>query len=1076
MLMSGELKDPTNIVECERLKRISEATQGKGRSEVLAQTGGLQHHVSLPLEIQGKTLGLMNLARKGTAPLSEEERETLTLAGSMVASAIRRTQLHDLAEASQLEERQALQNLSAALLGLLDQAEIAQATLRETVTHVSADGFALLVVDQTDRYLEAIASRGWMAETEHRIPLEPPDSSGPALCASRREVVRENHAHPDLPFKHRHVPREKGVKTCVHVPILSRDRVLGVLMANRLTEVPFTEEEARFLTLAANQAGAALERAGAVESLRLAETRHRALFENVPVGLYRSTRDGRILDVNPAFVEMLAYPDRETALKAGAVDLYTSPEDRERFQALLDRDGIARDFMVQLRRYDGEMIWVSVNTRAARAEDGEVTYEGSLQDVTERRRAESALHDRERFLAALNDMTRAALESWEYEDTLQKLADDLTDMFGADGCYLNIWEEGREKIASRIVARQTRGAQATLAATPDEPTITRSALALGRPLVVEDMRDTPYLSPRLAALYPHRSALGLPLISGLNKLGAAVVVFDEARRFTPEELARGEQAARQIALALSRMRLQAEIQRNAYELTAVLRITDAVIKTRDLNQQLDVILREISVFLQAEYAGIFLVEAGIPTLRHSRGLSLALREQVAALDPAVLRQRGIVRGPVGPEAMPHFARLEGIQSGAITPLFLPERPGEGAEWLGTMVVASRDPDVLTETRMRAVSRMTQTIALAIDHARAYQQASDRLGRLQTLHDVDLAILSSSDLRLTMRVVLEAVVTHLKVDAAALLRLNPRTQLLEYSARHGFRSTALQGTRVRLGEGLAGRAASTREILNADDMAGESPITGRLVGEDFVSRLAAPLVAKGHLQGVLELFHRTPLKPDPEWLAFLEGLAAQAALAVDAASLFDQLQRANIELTLSYDNTLEGWVRALDLRDKETEGHTQRVTELTGRLAEAMGIPLEDLEHIRRGALLHDIGKIGVPDRILLKPGPLTEEEREVMYRHPDYAHDMLAPIPFLKQLSTFPTVTTRSGTALDTRAACEANRSPWRRGSSPSWTSGMRSARIAPTGTAGRNARSWSTSTSRRGRISIRESWKRSCG
>lgn len=133
----------------------------------------------------------------------------------------------------------------------------------------------------------------------------------------------------------------------------------------------------------------------------------------------------------------------------------------------------------------------------------------------------------------------------------------------------------------------------------------------------------------------------------------------------------------------------------------------------------------------------------------------------------------------------------------------------------------------------------------------------------------------------------------------------------------------------------------------------------------------------------------------EWLQFLETLAGQAAIAIDNVALFDQLQRSHIDLLLAYDATIEGWSRALDMRDKETEGHSQRVTEMTLRLARALGVKKEELVHVRRGALLHDIGKLGVPDGILLKPGPLTPEEWEIMRRHPQYAYEMLSPIAYL---------------------------------------------------------------------------------
>lgn len=115
-----------------------------------------------------------------------------------------------------------------------------------------------------------------------------------------------------------------------------------------------------------------------------------------------------------------------------------------------------------------------------------------------------------------------------------------------------------------------------------------------------------------------------------------------------------------------------------------------------------------------------------------------------------------------------------------------------------------------------------------------------------------------------------------------------------------------------------------------------------------------------------------------------------------------LQRAHIDLQEAYDKTIEGWVLALDLRDRETEGHTQRVTEMTLKLARELGCTEDEIVHIRRGALLHDIGKMGVPDKLLQKPGPLTDEEWLEMRKHPDYAYQMLSKISYLHQALIIP--------------------------------------------------------------------------
>ncbi len=117
---------------------------------------------------------------------------------------------------------------------------------------------------------------------------------------------------------------------------------------------------------------------------------------------------------------------------------------------------------------------------------------------------------------------------------------------------------------------------------------------------------------------------------------------------------------------------------------------------------------------------------------------------------------------------------------------------------------------------------------------------------------------------------------------------------------------------------------------------------------------------------------------------------------------EALQRAHIDLQEAYDRTIEGWVLALDLRDRETEGHTKRVTEMTIKLARKLECTEEEMIHIRRGALLHDMGKMGIPDEILQKPGPLTDDEWVIMRRHPQYAYQMLSPINYLKQALIIP--------------------------------------------------------------------------
>jgi len=290
-------------------------------------------------------------------------------------------------------------------------------------------------------------------------------------------------------------------------------------------------------------------------------------------------------------------------------------------------------------------------------------------------------------------------------------------------------------------------------------------------------------------------------------------------------------------------------------------------------------------------------------------------------------------------------------------------------------------------------------------AEAENKAQTRLQQLATLHTIDLMITSNLDLRMTMTIFLEQLVPQLQVDAAAVLLLNPHIQTLEYGAGIGFKSSLIKDSKLRLGAGPAGVAALERRLIHINDM--ENPEIdferkSLIAEEKFRGYCAIPLIAKGQVKGVLEIFQCNKSVLDQEWSEFLQALAAQAAIAIDNATLFNELQTSNVELVIAYDSTIESWGKALNLRDRETEDHTQRVTETTLRLLRIYGMSEKELVHVRRGALLHDIGKMGVPDAILLKEGPLTPEEEEIMHKHPLHAFDILMPIAYLRPALDIP--------------------------------------------------------------------------
>jgi len=342
----------------------------------------------------------------------------------------------------------------------------------------------------------------------------------------------------------------------------------------------------------------------------------------------------------------------------------------------------------------------------------------------------------------------------------------------------------------------------------------------------------------------------------------------------------------------------------------------------------------------------------------------------------------------------------GIASSAAFPLIA------RGNTFGFLALYSNQAGFFTEERVTEIQSFTNLAAAALENARLYEENLSRIQRITALRNIDMAITGSLDLRVVTRVALDEIVKQLKVDAAAILLFNPYTQMLEYLDAKGFYTTGIKKTRIPMGSGACGRVVQDGKLIHIADLSRVDDqvfLQSRLLKEEgFASYYGVPLVSKGKILGVLEIFHRTAHKGNSEWMDFLETLAGQVAMALENASLVDDILHKHTELINAYNQTIEGWGTALSLKEEETAEHSQRVTEMTVELAKVLGMEKEELYHVRLGALLHDIGKIGIPDSILLKPGKLTDDEMEVMRKHPDYAFQMLAPIAYLRKALEIP--------------------------------------------------------------------------
>ncbi len=320
----------------------------------LAQVLGLKQAIYAPLTLSGEPHGLLTVAGTG---LTDADVPAFTAFASQIAIALENTRLYDAAH-RELSER--------------EKAEVA---LRERVRELTS--LYAVTRDTQDRLpLEQFCTR---AVQNLALGMQFPDVAVAVLELDARRFCSSEHA--------------EHLSHGLHATVLVSGQESGRLSVYYSEPLPFLlPEEQDLIDAIAETISYWLERRLIEEALVQSEARYRSLFNNVPLGLYRSTLEGDIIDANPALVEMLGYPDRESLLAINATDLYADPAARSAQQAILDREGVVFQYELQLRRRDGRAIWVEDNVIAVRDAEGRILYnEGSIQDVTRRRADEETI-------------------------------------------------------------------------------------------------------------------------------------------------------------------------------------------------------------------------------------------------------------------------------------------------------------------------------------------------------------------------------------------------------------------------------------------------------------------------------------------------------------------------------------------------------------------------------------------------------------------------------------------------------------------------------------------------------------
>jgi putative nucleotidyltransferase with HDIG domain len=506
-----------------------------------------------------------------------------------------------------------------------------------------------------------------------------------------------------------------------------------------------------------------------------------------------------------------------------------------------------------------------------------------------------------------------------------------------------------------------------------------------------------------------RSEMAVPLHVGDKVIGIIDIQSAEPNAFNVDDERVLDLFGEQAALALEHAILFEAEQRRVNRLASLQRLAAELAAIHNRRELLDTIVERAAALAESPTATLifFDPEGESATIAAQTGLKILVPVSPRApmTDPTfqqtILAGKPLIITDIDQQApnLRNFLVHPDLKAFFAFPL---EQKGK---IIGAITLSSLVPRKISEGETTTYDLLAKLASAALDNVDLFEETNNSLQRLASLRAVDMVIASSFDTRLTLSVLLEQLIAQLHVDAAAILIYNPLLFTLKYECSQGFRTQSPISVETHIGEGLPGQVVRERRIIHVPDLQnqiGGSSLAMLIREEKFVTYFGTPIIAKGQIKGVLEIYSKQILSPDSEWFDFLDMLSGQAAIAIDNAELFTNLQRSNSELSMAYDDTLEGWASALDLRDKETQGHTRRVTDMTIELARALDIRDINLLHVRWGALLHDIGKMGIPDEVLRKPATLTDEEWKVMRQHPQYAYDMLAHISYLRPALDIP--------------------------------------------------------------------------
>ena len=333
----------------------------------------------------------------------------------------------------------------------------------------------------------------------------------------------------------------------------------------------------------------------------------------------------------------------------------------------------------------------------------------------------------------------------------------------------------------------------------------------------------------------------------------------------------------------------------------------------------------------------------------------------------------------------HFLESQRIRSAIYAPMKWRE------EVYGVAFAGSQQKQAFNDNDLNLLSALAVQAALAIHNSRLYSDLEDRIGELHAIFEIDKAITSAIDLETVLQQIVQMSIGLLDAKISSIMLIDEESQELIIAAAHGLSESYIRKGTIKIGESIAGKVIQEGRPIAVENIQNDSrhSYTDHARMEGLCSLLSVPLNLKDRVIGVLNIYTDEPHSFNPHEINLFTSLASQAAIAIENARLFESLEEIYIEV-------ITAMASAIDARDAYTHGHSQRVTEYAVAIADGMGLSPAEVDIIRNASILHDVGKIGIKEDILKKPGRLTEEERREMEYHPFIGTKILQSVKLLE--------------------------------------------------------------------------------